>query len=443
MTSGGTTLFVRDGALTMLALAEGACVCFDRAAEGRPACAIQRTFGHEALPSACAHFPRVAVTDDRATTVTLSHFCPTAAAMLFRDMQLSIVEAPPSFNSVREYEGLDACGVLPPLLRPGMLMDLESHHAWERHIVRVLDDDVHTPQSALAQLADDAERVRSWRPGDGELMDRIAGLGVSSCAEGSRGPAEAGHYTGSCPQAAHGPAEAGHYAASHTQPPHGPAEAEHHAGSHAQPPHGPAEAEPHTRACTPSLHGPAEAGHYARLHTQATHGRAEAGHHARLHTPALHGPAEDGHCTGSGTPRQLDSGWARVQPGFWLDALARTCVAPALGIEPQPDGLDEIDEELVHHAWLAFGRPIKRYLAAKAFGSWIPWHGGGIRTTVVALAAAQSVLRVEAARQCAKGGRVLDRPLLIEAIRQSDLLLVHKVSSRMLAERLARVESKP
>ena len=206
-------------------------------------------------------------------------------------------------------------------------------------------------------------------------MDRIAGLGVSSCAEGSRGPADAGHYTGLRPQAAHGP--------------------------------------------------------------------ADAGHHAGLHTPAPQGPADDGHCTGSGTPRQLDSGSARLQPGFWLDALARACVAPALGVEPQPDGLDEIDEKLVHRAWLAFGRPIKRYLAAKAFGSWIPWHGGGIRTTVGALAAAQSVLRVEAARQCAKARRVLDRPLLVEAIRQSDLLLVHKVSSRMLAERLARMESKP
>ena len=109
VTSGGTTLFVRDGALTMLALAaDGSCVCFDPEAQQRPACAIHRALGHEALPSACAHFPRVAVTDDRATAVTLSHFCPTAAAMLFRDMQLSIVEAPPSFNSVREYEGLDA-----------------------------------------------------------------------------------------------------------------------------------------------------------------------------------------------------------------------------------------------------------------------------------------------------------------------------------------------
>jgi len=148
----------------------------------------------------------VAVTDDRATTVTLSHFCPTAAAMLFRDVQLSVVEVPPSFNSVREYEGLDARGVLPPLLRPGMLMDLESHHAWERHIVRVLDDDGHTPESALAQLADDAERVRTWRPGDGELVDKIPGLGVSSSLAASptqarHGPAEAGHYAGSrhCP----------------------------------------------------------------------------------------------------------------------------------------------------------------------------------------------------------------------------------------------------
>ena len=161
VTNGGTRRFVRDGALTMLALAaDGSCVCFDPEAQQRPACAIHRALGHEALPSACAHFPRVAVTDDRATAVTLSHFCPTAAAMLFRDMQLSIVEAPPSFNSVREYEGLDARGVLPPLLRPGMLMDLESHHAWERHVVRVLDDDVHTPQSALAQLA----RRRRARP---------------------------------------------------------------------------------------------------------------------------------------------------------------------------------------------------------------------------------------------------------------------------------------
>ena len=63
-------------------------------------CAIHRVLGHDALPSACRHFPRAAVTDDLGTFVTLSHFCPTAASMLFRDdVELSIVEAPASFGS--------------------------------------------------------------------------------------------------------------------------------------------------------------------------------------------------------------------------------------------------------------------------------------------------------------------------------------------------------
>ena len=60
---------------------------------------------------------------------------------------------------------------------------------------------------------------------------------------------------------------------------------------------------------------------------------------------------------------------------------------------------------------------------------------------VAALGAARGVLRVEAGRQCAAAGRVLDRPLLIEAVRQADLLVVHKVSSEALADRLAPVEA--
>ena len=45
-------------------------------------CAIQRQMDHSHLPSACRHFPRVAVIDPRGTFVTLSHVCPTAARML-------------------------------------------------------------------------------------------------------------------------------------------------------------------------------------------------------------------------------------------------------------------------------------------------------------------------------------------------------------------------
>ena len=63
---------------TLLATAHGRCVFHDPA--GR--CAIHSALGHDALPLACRQFPRVSVTDPRGVSVTLSHYCPTAAALL-------------------------------------------------------------------------------------------------------------------------------------------------------------------------------------------------------------------------------------------------------------------------------------------------------------------------------------------------------------------------
>ena len=47
---------------------------------------------------------------------------------------------------------------------------------------------------------------------------------------------------------------------------------------------------------------------------------------------------------------------------------------------------------------------------------------------------AAAVLRIEAARQCGWLGRALDRELLTEAIRQTDLLLVHYADPQLLAD---------
>jgi hypothetical protein len=47
---------------------------------------------------------------------------------------------------------------------------------------------------------------------------------------------------------------------------------------------------------------------------------------------------------------------------------------------------------------------------------------------------------VEAGRQCRAAGRILDGALLVQAIRQADLLLVHKASSQALADRLVAME---
>ena len=133
--------FERQEGLTVTALAaDGACVFFERGSSMTPhRCAIHRVAGHDAKPLACRQFPRVSLQDARGISVSLSHFCPTAAELLFGPgVPLEIVEAPPAFPSTGDYDGLNAMDALPPLVAPGMLMDLEAYDAWERHMVAVL-----------------------------------------------------------------------------------------------------------------------------------------------------------------------------------------------------------------------------------------------------------------------------------------------------------------
>ena len=151
----------------------GECVFFER--ESR-LCVVHRDLGHEALPATCRHFPRLAVQDRRGTFVSLSHYCPTAAGMLFRDdVSLTIVSAPPAFPPA-DYEGLSvSADDLPPLLRPGVVMDLEAYSRWEAHMVRRCAGAV-TPESALATLERDAIRVRGWTPGGPAMADLVNAL---------------------------------------------------------------------------------------------------------------------------------------------------------------------------------------------------------------------------------------------------------------------------
>ncbi len=101
--------------------AAGRCVFFDSHSR---LCIVHRDLGEPALPATCRYFPRIAVGDARGTSITLSHFCPTAASMLFRDdVPVEIVSEPPAFPP-RDYEGLIVGDDdFPPLLHPRMLMD--------------------------------------------------------------------------------------------------------------------------------------------------------------------------------------------------------------------------------------------------------------------------------------------------------------------------------
>jgi hypothetical protein len=149
---------------------DGDCVFFER---GSRLCIVHRDAGEESLPGTCRHFPRLAVADSRGTFVTLSHYCPTAASMLFReDVDLEIIDGPPAFPPA-DYDGLTVTADdLPPLLSPSMLMDFDGYSTWERHTVRRCNADV-LPESVVASLTSDVRRLSRWRPGDVSLSEAI------------------------------------------------------------------------------------------------------------------------------------------------------------------------------------------------------------------------------------------------------------------------------
>jgi Fe-S-cluster containining protein len=312
----------------------GQCAFLDP--QGRPSgpCSVHGDLGEQALPAACRHFPRVVTLTPLGVSVTLSHYCPTAAGMLFRALPpLRVVEDPPAFPVGWPYEGLDAREALPPLLRPGVLMDWPSLERWERFAVSVLSVDGRSPEAALGVLAAAAEDARRWTPERGAFggyLERVL-EGAAGRGRGAEGP-----------------------------------------------------------AMRNGLRSP----------------RDPAGRGSR------------------GVEWQL----------------VADCVPHGAALPAAPEGVGDADARGVAPAWPALSLPIRRWLAARAFASWIALQGEGLRTTVAFLRLALGVLRAEAARGSAEAGRVLDGDLLREAVRRADLLVVHLADPEALARRLSRGE---
>jgi Fe-S-cluster containining protein len=143
------------------------------------ACAVHRQLGPGALPPSCRQFPRVALLTPLGVFVTLSHYCPTAADLLFReDEPPAIVPGPPAFPDDEPWEGLDAREGWPPLLRPGVLLGWDGFERWQRGAVALLLRGGAAPESALTTLRARASRAAEWTPGAGTLpdwLDRVSG----------------------------------------------------------------------------------------------------------------------------------------------------------------------------------------------------------------------------------------------------------------------------
>jgi hypothetical protein len=112
---------------------------------------------------------------------------------------------------------------------------------------------------------------------------------------------------------------------------------------------------------------------------------------------------------------------------------ARAAVPPPYTWAPAPDGFEGAWWSMVAPAWPQFADVLHRYAAAKVFASWAAYHGDGLPAVGRVARIAAAVLRIECARQCLQNGQPLNADLLAQAIRQSDLLLVHYADPERLA----------
>jgi Fe-S-cluster containining protein len=166
----GTIESTPDGAF---ARSENGRCTFLLGSDNDHACAIHAAGGHAALPLTCRMFPRQVLHDSRGTFISLSHFCPTAAGLLFEDQgTVGILDAPAALAGDGMLDGLDARETWPPLLRPGVMMDIDSFATWERLAIDLLTRGGIAPRAALAAVHDATERLESWTPGAEVSLER-------------------------------------------------------------------------------------------------------------------------------------------------------------------------------------------------------------------------------------------------------------------------------
>jgi hypothetical protein len=129
---------------------------------------------YEHRPLSCMHFPYVCMIDPRGVHVTLSHYCPTAASLLFEHRgPIEVVEGPSPVPLLEIPEGLDARQSLPPLREPSAsprshapraaLMSWEEFAQWERNELKTLPALVgDTPFADVIERYLAAKLFASW-----------------------------------------------------------------------------------------------------------------------------------------------------------------------------------------------------------------------------------------------------------------------------------------
>lgn len=111
------------------------------------------------------------MTDPRGTSITLSHYCPTAQGQLERATgPVTIVDGGSAFPRHGEYVGLTASPDIPPLLHHRCLITWDQWWLIETCAVTLVSE---YAESALPRLARAVEHLHAWRPGATPLEDVI------------------------------------------------------------------------------------------------------------------------------------------------------------------------------------------------------------------------------------------------------------------------------
>lgn len=134
-------------------------------------------------------------------------------------------------------------------------------------------------------------------------------------------------------------------------------------------------------------------------------------------------------------------------PPAWSRTLERSCRARALVLSCVPEDIRPGHQDAIADDWQTgaevadeFPHVVRRYLAARFWASWVVHDGGGLRTGVRWLELVHDVLLWELG---ATRRRRSSRDRLLDAIGQSDLLLVHLLNPSALARRLSAEEPRP
>jgi len=160
-----------SGCRSALRLHEPSGSCWFRDDEARR-CAIHREFGWSALPAACQQFPRVCVLEPDSVSISLSHYCPTAAGLLFRqEGGFDVVQDPPAFPRSWPFEGLDARFAHPPFLRPRVLLGFDGLRTFEEEAIAALSEP--PVFESLGRIEQATRAFRAWRPALGPLVALI------------------------------------------------------------------------------------------------------------------------------------------------------------------------------------------------------------------------------------------------------------------------------